>query len=439
MPAGESTGAGGTRTRQPVAAELEAAAAGIRERLGFGGEEVEEPVPLEAIELPAAAAEAAGGARRPLHRRAATSGSRTRSARPTATWCAASAGEFENPPDLVAFPRDESEIEPVLRWCAERGGGGDPLRRRHQRRRRGRAAARGGVPRRGHDRPAALSTGCWRSTRSRWRRGSRPGRPARRSRTSCASTGSPCATSRSRSSTRPSAAGSRPGPAATSRPSTPTSTTWSSRCGRSPRAGAGRAGGCRARAPGPSPDRMLIGSEGILGVITEAWVRVRERPRFKPSCGVGVRRLLAAAPRRSARSPSPASTRPTAACSTRRRRSSRTRARRGKALLVLGFESAHHPVDAPMDIALEIARAHGGEPGEVRGRREAPESDRPGPGALRENPPPKADGDDPVGAWRHAFLAAPYLRDTFVACGVLSRHLRDGDHLGPLRGLPRAR
>jgi alkyldihydroxyacetonephosphate synthase len=25
-----------------------------------------------------------------------------------------------------------------------------------------------------------------------------------------------------------------------------------------------------------------------------------------------------------------------------------------------------------------------------------------------------------VGAWRSAFLAAPYLRDTFVACGVLS-------------------
>ncbi len=27
---------------------------------------------------------------------------------------------------------------------------------------------------------------------------------------------------------------------------------------------------------------------------------------------------------------------------------------------------------------------------------------------------------DSVGAWRHAFLAAPYLRDTLVACGVLS-------------------
>ena len=37
---------------------------------------------------------------------------------------------------------------------------------------------------------------------------------------------------------------------------------------------------------GPSPDRMLIGSEGILGVITEAWVRVHERPEHKLSCGV---------------------------------------------------------------------------------------------------------------------------------------------------------
>ena len=31
---------------------------------------------------------------------------------------------------------------------------------------------------------------------------------------------------------------------------------------------------------------MLIGSEGILGVITEAWVRVHERPGHKLSCGV---------------------------------------------------------------------------------------------------------------------------------------------------------
>jgi len=51
-----------------------------------------------------------------------------------------------------------------------------------------------------------------------------------------------------------------------------------------------------------------------------------------------------------------------------------------------------------MDQALEIARAHG-TPGDVRS---------------------KNGGDGAVDAWRGAFLLAPYLRDTFVACGVLS-------------------
>ncbi len=49
---------------------------------------------------------------------------------------------------------------------------------------------------------------------------------------------------------------------------------------------------------GPSPDRALIGSEGILGVIGEAWVRVRPRPEFKSSCGVEFDDFLAAAGRR---------------------------------------------------------------------------------------------------------------------------------------------
>ena len=64
------------------------------------------------------------------------------------------------------------------------------------------------------------------------------------------------------------------------------------------RAAPGRAGGCRARARGHRPDRMLLGSEGILGVITEAWVRVRPRPEFKASRGVEFDDFLAAARRR---------------------------------------------------------------------------------------------------------------------------------------------
>ena len=36
---------------------------------------------------------------------------------------------------------------------------------------------------------------------------------------------------------------------------------------------------------GPSPDRMLIGSEGILGVIADAWVRVRDGPPRRSPAG----------------------------------------------------------------------------------------------------------------------------------------------------------
>jgi alkyldihydroxyacetonephosphate synthase len=166
---------------------------------------------------------------------------------------------------------------------------------------------------------------------------------------------------------------------------------------------------------GPSPDRLLLGSEGILGVITEAWVRVRERPRWKLSAGIAFESFDrgAAAVRELAQSDlNPSNCRlldPVESALTHA-------GPPGKALLVLGFESAHHPVDGLMEIALEAARDHGGEPGELRGR-SAPQ---PRPGALREDPPPASEGDDPVGAWRHAFLAAPYLRDTFVALGVLS-------------------
>ena len=54
---------------------------------------------------------------------------------------------------------------------------------------------------------------------------------------------------------------------------------------------------------GPSPDRLLIGSEGMLGVITEAWVRVRPRPRFRASAGVLFDSFEAGAARRARAGP----------------------------------------------------------------------------------------------------------------------------------------
>jgi alkyldihydroxyacetonephosphate synthase len=140
---------------------------------------------------------------------------------------------------------------------------------------------------------------------------------------------------------------------------------------------------------------MLIGSEGILGVITEAWVRLQDRPRFKSSRGVGFDDFGAAA--EAVREISQAGLHP-ANCRLLDALEAETTGSSpgpGKALLVLGFESAHHPVEAPMEIAVAIAREHGGEPEAQR-------------------------GGDAVGSWRSAFLGAPYLRDTFVACGVLS-------------------
>src|SRR5579862_475160 len=37
---------------------------------------------------------------------------------------------------------------------------------------------------------------------------------------------------------------------------------------------------------GPSPDRLFIGSEGTLGIITEAWMRLQDRPTLRNSASV---------------------------------------------------------------------------------------------------------------------------------------------------------
>ena len=46
---------------------------------------------------------------------------------------------------------------------------------------------------------------------------------------------------------------------------------------------------------GPSPDRMIIGSEGAFGIITEAWMRLQGRPRFRADAVFGFPGFFAAA------------------------------------------------------------------------------------------------------------------------------------------------
>ena len=223
-----STGGGGARTRLLRGRSWSEAAKGIREGLGFGGE-VEEPVPLEEVELRAPRLKAPGDLgdlfsddrhERVCHALGKAYRDVVRGFR----------GEFENPPDLVALPRDESEIEAVLSWAEAEGAAVVPFG--------GGTSVVGGVEGRLGERPF-VSLDLRRLDRvlevdatslaARIQAGATGPGPRG---ASCASTASPCATSRSPSSTRPWAAGWRPGPAATSPPSTPTSTTWSSRCGR---------------------------------------------------------------------------------------------------------------------------------------------------------------------------------------------------------------
>ena len=155
---------------------------------------------------------------------------------------------------------------------------------------------------------------------------------------------------------------------------------------------------------------MLAGSEGTLGVITEAWVRVQPRPSHRRSMGIGFAGFSDGAD--CVRAISQSGLNPANCRLIDGREARLTMAGDGEhALLVLGFESTDHSVDHALERALEICAEHGGEP--LGGREQRARAAAPPSGGER-------GGGDAVGSWRNAFLAAPYVRDTFVAMGVLS-------------------
>ncbi len=110
---------------------------------------------------------------------------------------------------------------------------------------------------------------------------------------------------------------------------------------------------------GPDPNRLVLGSEGILGVITEAWMRIQARPKFRATAGVtfpswesgyeAARRIVQA-------KLWPANLRlldPELAHDAAGLDGT-------KALLIIGFESAEVPQDWPVRLAVAIARDAGG-------------------------------------------------------------------------------
>ena len=162
---------------------------------------------------------------------------------------------------------------------------------------------------------------------------------------------------------------------------------------------------------GPSPDRLFVGSEGTLGVITEAWMRLQDRPSFRAGTSVrfaGADGFLRGAEAVRALSQSglyPSNCRlldPTEAQNSGAGSGEET-------ILVLGFESADHPLDAWMARALECCRDAGGI---VPQEGLATRSSSAGSGG--------GDREGAAGAWRKAFLQAPYLRDALVSMSVVA-------------------
>lgn len=146
---------------------------------------------------------------------------------------------------------------------------------------------------------------------------------------------------------------------------------------------------------GPSPDRMFLGSEGALGVITEAWMRLQQRPRWQRTATVGFASYDAAVAATRAVAQSglhPANSRlldPAEALI-----NAGTAVDGG--LLILAFESADHPVDAWLDRALELVTDHGGTVLATRDKATG------------------TTGADASQAWRSSFIRMPYQRDALA-------------------------
>jgi alkyldihydroxyacetonephosphate synthase len=380
----------GYEDEQPSDQELRDAAAFLRERLGFGSADPAAPVPLSAVTLreprlkpPPQLAEIAftDSYERALHAYGRSYRDLLRGFR----------GEFDHPPDVVMRPRSEPELEAALEWAVSAGAAVIPFG--------GGTSVVGGVEPLADDGPAVTidvkaldrvleldpvshaariqagatgprleqqlaereftlrhfpqsfefsTLGGWIATRA----------------------GGHFATLHTHIDDLVESV----------RALTPVGT-WESR--RLPGSGAGI-----------SPDRMLIGSEGTLGIITEAWVRVRPRPTHRAAAAVRFSAFadgVAAVRALSQSGLYPANCRLIDA-----EEAAVTGAGDGShALLMLGFESAEHGVENWMKAALDCCADH-------RGTWER-----------------RGDGGS-VGSWREAFLRAPYLRDTFVAMGVLS-------------------
>jgi alkyldihydroxyacetonephosphate synthase len=157
---------------------------------------------------------------------------------------------------------------------------------------------------------------------------------------------------------------------------------------------------------GPSPDRLVLGSEGILGIVTEAWMRVQARPRFRASAGVTFARWEDGF--EAARAVVQAKLWPANCRLLDPIEAGNAAGMDGtRAILILGFESAELPQGHYVREAVRIAREAGG--------------------TVDDDSILVADGgggegvgrQGAVGEWRNSFIRAPYQRNLTVGLGLV--------------------
>jgi alkyldihydroxyacetonephosphate synthase len=389
----------GYEDQQPPPDEVRATAAAAREHLGFEPAEVEQPVAVDDLELPRPRVEPpaslAGICSSSAHERASHAyGKAYRDV------VRAFRGRIDNPPDVVARPREEADVERLLDWCASAGlaaipfgGGTSVVGGVEPRLDQSAYAGAVSIDMRSLDRVLEVDT----SSRAALVQAGATGPVLEEQLRPHGYTLRHFPQSFEYSTLGGWIVTRAGGHFATLlthiddlvesvRAVTP-SGLWESR--RLPGSGAG-----------PSPDRMLVGSEGILGVVTQAWMRVQERPRWKASASVGFASFAAGAA--AVRELSQSGLWPSNCRLLDPGEAALTGAATDGALLVLGFESAHHPVDTWLDGALACCGDHGGT-------------------VAAEKRSGQAGGDGGgADTWRNFFLQAPYLRDTMVAGGILS-------------------
>ena len=157
-----------------------------------------------------------------------------------------------------------------------------------------------------------------------------------------------------------------------------------------------------ASGAGPDPNRLVLGSEGALGVVTEATLRAFPRPTFRAQCTVFFRDVRHAA--LAAHGVAQAGLFPSNCRLLDGSEALLSGVSMDRSALLLAFESADHELEAWLERAIKIAVRAGGEAEPARYKRSGKKQRGAGGGAE---------------TYRAAFLRGPYLQSALIPYGVM--------------------